>query len=172
MKQIVIVLILFFAYKAVSAESPTSPSSFILNFGTGISNGGNPIYQEVDYFLNDIASIGFEVSYRAYDDPSTKDESPYHNSAHYSVIGLHSTFNFHFTNDSMQAHNWDVYGGFNAGYFIYSLPNDQKGNKSSGAGIGVQFGIRHFFSNKFGLNLEGGLGNQFYGGKLGVTFKM
>jgi outer membrane immunogenic protein len=60
----------------------------------------------------------------------------------------------------------------NVGFYDWNTPNDYHGDHTSGLGIGAQVGGRYFFTNKVGLNFELGGGNEFSGGKIGLTIKL
>jgi hypothetical protein len=67
---------------------------------------------------------------------------------------------------------WDIYAGVNVGFYVWNSPDRYTGSHSSGLGLGGQLGVRYFFTNSIGLNLEFGGGNAFNGGKIGLSFRL
>ena len=135
-----------------------------LNAGIGFSGWGIPIYVGMDFGVHRDITIGFEGSFRSYNQKFTGTK---YNS---TIIGLSGNGNYHFNTLLNIPRNWDFYAGLNIGFYFWSSPSDYPGAGSSGLGLGGQIGGRYFFKNNFGLNLEFGGGNAFYGGKFGITY--
>lgn len=148
----------------VNAQSPLDRGNKQLNAGVGFSGWGIPLYVGVDFGVSRDITLGFEVSARFYNQNLS---GTTYNS---SIIGLAGNGNYHFNTILEMPSDWDFYAGLNIGYFIWASPTDYPGTGSSGLGLGAQIGGRYFFSNNFGLNLEFGGGNAFYGGKFGITY--
>ena len=66
--------------------------------------------------------------------------------------------------------DWDFYAGLNVGFVSWSSPKGYGGSYNSGLGLGAQVGGRYYFNRNVGINLEFGGGNEFSGGKIGLTF--
>ena len=69
---------------------------------------------------------------------------------------------------------WDVYGGANVGYsFDMRVDHDNNGNDESDINLGLQFGGRWFWNNKWGVYVEiaGGNVSGFSPG-IGLTVKL
>lgn len=89
----------------------------------------------------------------------------------YLVVGVKG--DYYFDNLIGLPSEWDLYGGANAGYRLWiGDKNDFNNGKDNGdLDLGLQFGGRWFWNEKWGINLElsGGVG---YGGMLGLTMKL
>jgi outer membrane immunogenic protein len=129
-----------------------------------LTGWGIPIYVGMDFGVLRDLTLGFEGSFRSYNQNYTNTKY------HHSIIGLSVNGNYHFNTLLNIPENWDFYAGLNIGYYFWSSPSDYPGTGSSGLGLGAQIGGRYFFSNNFGLNLEFGGGNAFSGGKFGITY--
>jgi outer membrane immunogenic protein len=165
MKKVSIIFLLsVMTVLTVNAQSPLDKGNKQLNAGVGLSGWGLPIYVGMDFGVLRDLTLGFEVSFRSYN-------QPYHEfHYHHSIIGLSFNGNYHFNTLLDIPENWDFYAGLNIGYYFWVSPSDYPGTGSSGLGLGAQIGGRYFFSNNFGLNLEFGGGNAFFGGKFGITY--
>ncbi len=135
-----------------------------LNAGLGLSSWGIPIYAGMDFGVAPDISVGFEGSYRSYNQNFAGIGAS-------TIVGLAGNGNYHFNRLLKIPSKFDVYAGLNLGFYIWSTPRNYPGNGSSGLGLGAQFGGRYFFTDKFGLNLEFGGGNAFSGGKFGITYR-
>lgn len=166
MKKIFLFFSLMLAVTAVFAQAPLSKGEMQLNAGVGLSSDGLPVYVGLDYAVHPDITIGGELSYRSHYDNVVG----YH--YNYNVIGISGNGNYHFNTVLKIPRNWDFYAGLNLGYFIWNYSNQYNGSHSSGLGLGAQIGGRYYFTNNFGINLEFGGGNEFSGGKLGITLKL
>ena len=165
MKRIsIIVLLTIFTVDAVEAQSPLAKGGKQLNAGVGFSGWGVPIYVGMDFGVQKDISIGFEGSFRSYN------QNIAGTSFNSTIIGISGNGNYHFNTLLEIPSNWDFYAGLNLGFYFWSSPSGYPGNGSSGVGLGGQVGGRYFFKNNFGLNLEFGGGNAFNGGKFGITY--
>lgn len=63
----------------------------------------------------------------------------------------------------------DIYGGINAGFFLWMSPSSYPGERISRPGFGLQIGGRYALSNKLSGNLEISGGNAFAGVKMGLS---
>jgi len=146
------------------AQHPLQKDNAQLNAGVGLSSWGIPVYGGFDYGVDRDISVGAEVTYRSYHD----DWIGYRYDL--SVVGISGNGNYHFNRILKIPDKWDVYAGLNLGFYSWSSPSGYAGNHNSGLGLGVQFGGRYYFSKTVGINLEFGGGNEFSGGKFGVSF--
>ena len=162
MKKILLISSLFISVTSFS-QSMLGKGGSQLNAGVGLSSWGLPVYIGFDYGVHKDVSLGMELSYRSYNER--------YNNYHYknTIWGISGNANYHFNSIFKIPKNWDIYAGLNIGFYIWDTDDNYLGNHSSGLGIGGQVGIRYYFSDRFGLNLEGGGGNAFSGGKFGVT---
>lgn len=153
------------AYASSAQESPISKGQTQLNFGTGFSSWGLPLYIGLDYGVHPDITIGGEVSFRSYNNNW--------NSAKYrhSIIGISGNGNYHFNRIMNIPSNWDFYAGLNIGFYIWNSSSEYKGSGTSGLGLGAQIGGRYYWNDKWGVNLEFGGGNAANGGKIGVSMK-
>lgn len=148
----------------VKAQGVASNGNTQFNAGVGFSGWGVPVYVGLDFGVRHDISLGLEASFRSYNQDVAG--TRYGN----SIIGLSGNANLHF-NRLLEINNrWDFYAGLNLGFYYWQSPSNYPGNGSSGLGWGGQLGVRYYFSNNFGLNLEFGGGNAFSGGKLGISY--
>lgn len=166
MKKIVFSLSLTLLTAFAFSQSPLSVGTSQLNLGLGLSAIGIPLYIGFDHGVARDITLGAELSYRAYN------ENWQNNRYNHNIIGISGNANYHFNNLLGISPRWDLYLGPNLGFYIWSSPDGYAGNSSSRLGFGAQAGVRYFFTNSFGINLEFGGGNAFSGGKLGLTFKL
>jgi outer membrane immunogenic protein len=159
-----IILLSLITVLTVNAQSPLDRGNKQLNAGVGFSGWGLPLYAGMDFGVSRDITLGFEGSIRFYNQNYS---GTTYNS---SIIGLSGNGNYHFNTILEIPSDWDFYAGLNIGYFFWSTSTDYPGTGSSGIGLGAQIGGRYFFAKNFGLNLEFGGGNAFYGGKFGITY--
>lgn len=166
MKKLFIVAILLISATVTFAQNPLAEGETQLNAGVGLSSDGVPVYLGLDYGVHKDITIGGELSYRSYN------ESWSGNKYDRSAFGISGNGNYHFNSLLNIPRNWDFYAGLNVGFYVWNSPNGYDGSHSSGLGLGAQIGGRYYFNDKIGVNLEFGGGNEFSGGKLGVTIKL
>lgn len=166
MKKFILAIGVFLLFGATYGQSPLPIGKTQLNAGLGLSEWGAPFYIGIDYSVNKDITVGGEYSYRSYYD--YWDDIRFH----HSIMGFSGNGNYHFNSLLKIPQMWDFYAGLNLGFFVWSSPDDYHGSHTSGLGLGAQIGGRYYFTNKFGLNLEFGGGNEFSGGKFGVSIKL
>ena len=167
MKRTVITLVSVFCFMATSySQNPLPVGKAQLNFGIGFSNSGIPLYGGFDIGVAKNITLGGEVSYRGYNEDWKS------NNYHHNVLGISANGNYHFNTLLKIQERWDVYAGLNLGFYSWNSPEDYDGDHNSGVGLGAQVGARYYFSQKVGLNLEFGGGNEFAGGKFGLTVRL
>jgi len=159
-------LILLGFSNIINAQAPVAVRQTQLNAGVGLSSWGVPVYIGLDFVVHPDVTIGGEASFRAYNERINK------NRYNHSVIGLSGNFNYHFDRVLRLPSPWNLYAGLNLGFYVWNSPPNYIGNRTSGLGLGAQFGVRYFFNNSVGINLEVGGGNAFSGGKIGLTFRI
>jgi len=162
MKKLLLTAASLFAFGAASAQT-LDKGDAQLNAGFGFSGWGTPVYLGVDFGVSEVITLGLEGSYRDYKTGGFGG----------SIIGIQANGNYHFGEAVGAGDKWDLYGGLSANYYTWG--GDYKNNNfvdTTSFGIGAQLGVRYFFTDSFGINLEGGGGNATSGGKLGVTFKL
>ena len=148
MKQLVALLLctIFSFYTHAQGESAITKGQKQLNFGL-------PGYLGFDFCIHDLVTIGPKGVYELFSDNNT--------------IKAGVVSDFHFNKLLGIPNNWDVYAGVSAGWRFKT----DKNNGSEGFDIGGQIGGRWFWSEKWGLNLEGGFSGSI-GGGLGLTMRM
>lgn len=146
------------------AQSPLGKGGRQLNAGFGTSSWGLPIYVGLDFGVHPDITIGPEVSFRNYNQKIAN------NSYRSGIVGLSFNGNYHFDRILKLPSAWNIYGGAHVGFFFWNTERNYPGNGSSGLGLGLQAGVRYFFTSKVAINLEFGGGNAFGGGKLGITY--
>lgn len=137
-----------------------------LNAGVGFSSWGLPVYIGMDFGVGKDISLGAELSFRSYSD-RWLDKKYKHN-----VIGISGNANYHFNSLLNIPEQFDFYAGLNVGFYYWTSDADYYGDNTSGLGLGGQIGFRYYWNERMGINLEGGGGNAFSGGKLGITVKL
>lgn len=147
-------------------ECPLSVGQNQINAGVGLSSWGIPIYVGIDHCFKNDLTFGAEVSFRQY---HNKWAGYYYDE---SVIGIYANCNYHFNKILGIPPIWDFYLGVNLGFNMWTGDYNYSNSHSSGIGIGGQIGVRYYFSDKLGINLEAGSGNAFSGSKLGISFKL
>ncbi len=142
-----------------------------------------PVGLMYEYFVTDNVGLGAEFGYSAYNisykyDSYDQNFDPavYTDTYNFTTIRAMFRANFHFTHDS----NFDAYGFVSAGYrttkFTITstdpLWNDGKSNFNSIIPFGVKpgIGLRYFFTENLGLNLEFALGTPLMAGGLSAKF--
>jgi len=164
MKKFIISLSFVFIATFVFSQRTTYRASSQLNLGIGLSDSGIPIYLGFDHYIAHDFTLGAELSYRGYNEYW---QDYYYN---HNIIGISGNINYHFNSLFHMPSHWDLYAGANVGFYLWTSPDGYTGNHSSGLGLGGQIGLRYYFTNRVGVNLEFGGGNAFNGGKLGFTF--
>jgi len=165
MKKHYLIVILFVVTSALFAQSPVPKGTVQLNAGLGLLSWGIPIYVGLDFGVHKDITLGGELSFRSYND-----EWP---DSHYkhSILGISGNGNYHFNTLFNIPSNWDFYAGLNIGFYFWKSPDDYPGSESSSLGLGFQVGGRYYFTDRFGVNLEIGTGNEFSEGKFGISYK-
>ncbi|WP_321438004.1 hypothetical protein [uncultured Bacteroides sp.] len=166
MKKLFLSLGLMLLFSITYAQSPLPIGRTQLNFGFGLSDYGLPVYIGLDHSVSRDFTLGGELSYRGYNDNWD------HYDYHLNAWGLSGNANYHFNSVLNIPRNWDFYAGLNVGFYVWNSPKGYEGNRTSGLGLGAQVGGRYYFNNKVGINLELGGGNEFSGGKIGLTIKL
>jgi hypothetical protein len=157
---------MFLAIAGLKAQSALPKGQSQINFGVGFSNHGVPVYLGFDHAVHNNITLGAELSYRGYD------ENYHENHYKHNVLGISGNFNYHFNTVLSIPSNWDLYAGLNVGYYAWNSPDGYNGDNTSGLGLGLQVGGRYYWSKKAGINLEFGGGNEFSGGKIGLSIRL
>ena len=162
----------FICFFAVSAQAQYDKGDFILNAGLGFGYyyaGGTTLQISGEYFATDKFSIGGYFGYTAWN-------YGYFGSKYkYNFIDFGARGSYHFSElIGVTNENLDIYGGGFLGYLVssYSGPNGTFFNDDvydGGLRVGIHAGARYFFSPKFGVYGELGVGYTPI--SLGATFK-
>lgn len=151
MKKLLLLLTLAFFLTALNAQNggvaPLAKGEKQLNFGTGFTNWGLPVYASVDFAVHKDVTVTPGVNLKIGDNFSGGFlvKGDYHWNY---LIGIPS--------------NWDFYAGARVGIdFGSELDLD----------IGIQVGGRWYWSEKWGLNVEIGGGTGF-GTTFGLSMKL
>lgn len=158
------------------AQAKLDDNEFQINFGSGQSYWGTPIYVGADYGIGNY-TVGAEVFYR-----KKVEKNENYSTKTYNFYGLNIDINYHFLKNSEKI---DFYGGSSINYYtwkterivpIYEGQLDEFDN-INGFGNGIQLGTRIFFTPKIALQVEGKI-VVIYGEiidpalKLGLTYKL
>jgi hypothetical protein len=166
MKKSFLLLVLAIATTGLIAQSPIGKGGKQVNFGTGFSSYGIPVYFGMDFGVHPDITVGFNASYRSYSDNWGG------SSYNHSVIGLFANGNYHFNTILNIPRQWDFYAGLSLGYYIWNNDSAYGGSNSSGLGFDAQIGGRYYWSDRWGVNLEFGGGNATSGGRVGLSYKL
>lgn len=166
MKKLIFTLSFVVIATLMFSQNPLNRTFTQVNVGVGLSGWGVPFYIGLDRYITSDISLGGEFSYRGYKENW---KSNYYN---HNIIGISGNLNYHFNRLLGVPNNWDFYIGPNIGFYSWNSPDGYIGTHSSGLGLGAQLGMRYYFTNKIGLNLEVGGGNAFSGGKFGLSFPL
>lgn len=149
-KTMVIIVAALISCGVAHAQNPIPKGEKFLNASFGFSNHGIPVNVGMDFGIGNDISLGFDVTHRF----NYKDAN----------WGLAGNANYHFNRILNIPSSFDFYAGLNLGAKF--------GNDNTGLDLGLQVGGRYFITNNFGLNLQFGGGNNFSGGRFGVTFRL
>lgn len=166
MKKVILTLALLAGVSAVKAQGTLGKGNTQLNLGLGFSGWGVPVIAGLDFGLSNNFTMGIEGSYRSYNYGYVGSDYKF------SVIGIGVNANYHFNELLNLPEKLDIYGGATLGYFIFSKPSGYGGSSLSTIGLGGQAGLRYFFTNTVGVQIEFGGGSATSGGKIGATIKL
>lgn len=147
------------------AQAPVGLKEKQINFGTGLSNYGIPLYFGMDFGVHPDITAGFVVSARNYSQID-------YGSSGLLVIGVHAVGNYHFNRLLELDQQWDLYAGLSLGFVHWNYDNNYPNAKNSPLGLDIQIGGRYYWSDRWGVNAELGGGNVLSGMRLGVTYKL
>jgi opacity protein-like surface antigen len=144
--------------------------------------GVGPVGLMYEYMLSDVVGLGAEVGYASttvswedsYYNYSTKKDETYSYEWKFSTIRAMARANFHF----LKIPSFDMYGLVSVGYrktaytFTSSDANYVAYNFNSPIPFGFKpgLGMRYFFTDNIGINLEIAAGTPVLGGGLSVRF--
>ncbi len=152
MRKFTLLFILTFLFVGLNAQkngvAPLAKGDKQLNFGTGFTNNGIPVFVSMDFALHKDITLTPEVHVK-FDDKIKGGilvKADYHWNY---LIGIPS--------------NWDFYAGARAGFDF--------GDSDFVPNFGIQVGGRWYWSDKWGMNLEmaGGTG---FGTTFGLSMKL
>lgn len=166
MKKLLVISFLLLFSNTMFAQSPVGQGEKQVNFGTGFSSFGIPLYFGMDFGVHPDITAGFNISYRSYR------ESYLGADYNQAIFGLFGNGNYHFNRILNIPEDWDFYAGLSVGYVIWNAASGYKGSNGSGLGIDAQIGGRYYWSDRWGVNLEFGGGNAATGGRIGVSYKL
>jgi len=152
MKNITLIIIALTISTAMLAQkdgvAPLAKGQKQLNFGTGFSNNGIPIYVSMDFALHKDVTLSPEVHVK-FDDKVKG--------------GILLKADYHWNYLIGIPNNWDFYSGARLGFDF--------GDNDFFPDFGIQVGGRWYWSSKWGMNLEiaGGTG---FGTTFGLSMKL
>ncbi len=151
MKKIVLIVLVSLASAGLMAQkggvAPLAKGQKQLNFGSGFSGNGIPVYVSMDFAIHKDITITPVVNVKIDDD---------------FKVGALVKGDYHFNYLLGIPSNWDFYAGAHVGFDFGDdfLPN-----------IGIHAGGRWYWSEKWGLNLELG-GGTGVGSTIGLSMKL
>src|SRR4030042_1947611 len=111
MKKLSIILLLsIITALTANSQSPLGKGNQQLNAGIGFSGWGIPLYVGMDFGVSRDITLGFEGSFRSYNQNFTGIE---YNSA---IIGLSGNGNYYFNKILEIPSDWDFHAAINIGY--------------------------------------------------------
>ncbi len=170
MKKFTLLVILAFLMSATYAQrdgvAPLAKGELQLNFGTGFSNHGLPVYVSLDIALHKDITLTPEIHMVL----------PFADHAFGGGIMVKADYHWNYLIGI--PNNWDFYAGARAG--IGFRGNKDNGNDDNNGNddynniypeLGIQVGGRWYWSEKWGLNAELAAGTGF-GFTFGVSMKL
>jgi len=135
-------------------QMPLEVGAKQLNFGILGSQSGFPFYVGMDFAIKENITLGGEVR------PAFLGNN--------NFLDLIFNADYHFNKLMNIPNNFDFYGGLNLGWDLWF------GDSSGGSGIflGAHLGGRYYWNEKWGVNVELAGGNNYSGGKIGLSMKM
>lgn len=165
MKKVVLFFVLISGLSfGLQAQNPIRVGGRQLDLGVSSVEYGYPISVAMDFGIHEDFSVGVQASWCGFTE--TWDSADYHR----NIVGLKAFGNYHFNRILKMSDKWDFYTGLNVGVYFWSKPPDYYGDNTTGTGLGLQVGGRYYFTDKFGLNLEFGTGNDTSGVKFGISW--
>ena len=149
-KLLTVVAIVALSVGIGKAQNPIPAGTVFINAAAGFSNHGFPVIAGVDFGVGSDISAGAEAAYR------------FNYDGRWS-IGANA--NYHFNRLLKMSSKFDFYAGINVG----STFGD---HYDTSFNLGAQVGGRIFITDAIGLNLQLGGGNNFSGGRFGLTFRL
>ncbi len=165
MKKFTLLVILAFLMSATYAQrdgvAPLAKGELQLNFGTGFSNHGLPVYVSLDIALHKDITLTPEIHMVL----------PFADHAFGGGIMVKADYHWNYLIGIPD--NWDFYAGARAGInFRGNNDNEGKGDDSNiYPDFGIQVGGRWYWSEKWALNAELAAGTG-YGFTFGVSMKL
>ena len=158
MKKIIFLFAIMMAASLVTfAQSDLDKGERRMNFGTGFSNYGVPLYFGMDFGVYPDITAGFVASVRS-------------DNNHF-IMGASAVGNYHFNTLLELDSEWDVYAGLSLGFVFWNYDNKLI-NQPSPLGLDLQIGGRYYWDETWAVNLELGGGSAFSGTRIGVTYKL
>ena len=155
MKKLVLLLAFVAGFQMMYAQSPIGKGGKNINFGTGFSTYGLPVYFGMDWGVHKDITVGFNASYRFNGNGS-------------DPLGIYANGNYHFNTILNIPQQWDFYAGLNLGFVTWLGDGD---GDHSPIGLDIAVGGRYYWSD-WGINLEFGGGSGFSGGRIGLSKKL
>ena len=156
---------LFVSTQYVNAQSsPVDKGGMMVNAGLGLSNWGIPVYGSLDYGVHENITVGGQADFRSYTERRGGVRYGH------QILCFSGNVNFHFNALLELPEEINLYGGANAGFYVWNSPSGYSGSRASGLGIGLQLGGRYFFKERWAANLEFGGTQAFGSGKIGITY--
>jgi len=137
-----------------------------INGGFGFSPWGFTIYTGVDYAIHKDVTIGGEFNFRSYHE-NVADKANYKR-----ILGISGNANYHFSNLFHLPRAFDLYIGLTSGAYFWTYTNIPSSKYKPGFNLHGQAGGRWFFNEKWGVNVEFNVGDAYYGGKYGLSYKI
>lgn len=165
MRKFVFILTALFFTIIAQAQAPIGVKEKQINFGTGLSNYGIPLYFGMDFGVHPDITAGFVVSARSYNQGDF-------GSSGLLVLGIYGVGNYHFNRLFDLSRQWDLYAGLSLGFVHWNYAKNYPHSKNSPLGLDLQIGGRYYWSDQWGINAEIGGGNVLSGMRLGVSYKL
>lgn len=159
------------------AQNDGNPATHF-NAGLGLSNWGIPIYASYDVNVAQDINVGGGISFRSKTD--NWKYGPHRGKHRHTLIGISGLGYYYFNRILEIDPDFDFYGGASLGFVIWNTnstsdsdyTDDYDGSGTSGLDLSLLIGGRYYFKDNLGVNLELGGGNQLFGTKVGLTWKL
>lgn len=156
---LLIILLCAFGISQLHAQNPIRKGEKQLNFGSGASVFGIPLYVSMDYAIHEDISIGPIVSFRSYREKVNTAGVSY--TYNHTIFGIGFNGDYHFNNLLDIPREFDIYAGASVGYFIWKTSDVvvagntiiYNGNPAS-IGINPHVGARYNFNPQWSVHVQ------------------
>ena len=153
--------------------NPYEDRSLLGNAGFGFSGYGLPLYVSVDIGVANNITVGGGVSFQTNTESINLGVENFR--WRHTIFGVSARGDYHFNELMDLPQPWDVYAGLSLEYYSWTTKLKEgtggtyTGSGSGGLGLSARVGVRYFFKENLGINLEFGGGSVLSSGRIGIT---